>query len=68
MGDKGGKKNKEKSQKQSSDKHKQKAEHKLERQQKDKAMLELPAEKTAKKNKMLKAVGENMKAVEKSNK
>jgi hypothetical protein len=68
MGDKGGKKNKEKSQKQSSDKHKQKEDHKLERQQKDKHMLELPADKTAKKNKVLKAVGENMKAVEKSNK
>ena len=68
MGDKGGKKNKEKSQKQSSDKHKQKEDHKLERQQKDKPMLELPADKTAKKNKVLKAVEENMKAVEKSNK
>jgi hypothetical protein len=68
MGDKGGKKNKEKSQKQSSDKHKQKTEHKLERQQKDRTLLELPAEKTAKKNKILKAVDENMKAVEKSNK
>ena len=68
MGDKGGKKNKDKCQKQNSDKHKQKENDKLERQQKDKHMLELPAEKSAKKNTMVNALRANMKAVEKSNK
>ena len=49
MGDKGGKKNKEKSLKQSSDKHKQKEINKMEKQQKDKTILELLPNKTAKK-------------------
>lgn len=48
MGDKGGKKNKEKSQKQSSDKHQQKEDHKHDKQQKDKDIMELPADKTTK--------------------
>jgi hypothetical protein len=68
MGDKGGKKNKEKSQKQNSDKHKHEEEHKLEKQQKGKPLLELPADKAAKKNTLMKAINANMKAVEKSNK
>ncbi len=46
MGDKGGKKNKEKSQKQSSDKHKQKEINNLEKQQKGHPELELPRQKS----------------------
>lgn len=66
MGDKGGKKNREKMQKQSSDKHRQKAHDKLERQQRGDNLQELPAEKTAKKNALTAAVKANMKAVEKA--
>jgi hypothetical protein len=43
MGDKGGKKDKRKSQKQSSDKQDQKQKTKFEKQQKDKPTLVLPA-------------------------
>lgn len=68
MGDKGGKKNKEKSQKQCSDMHKQKENIKFEKQHKGQPEPELPSEKAAKKNKMVKALDANMKAVEKSNK
>jgi hypothetical protein len=42
MGDKGGKKNKEKSEKQSNAKHDQKEKFKLEKQQKDTPLLILP--------------------------
>jgi hypothetical protein len=66
-GDKGGKKNKEKNQKQSSEKHKHKEENKLEKQQKGK-LVELPTDKSAKKNTLVKAINGNLKAVEKSNK
>jgi len=67
MGDKGGKKNKDKTQKQSSEKHKHKEENKLEKQQKGK-LVELPTDKAAKKNSLIKAINANLKAVEKSNK
>lgn len=68
MGDKGGKKNKDKSQKQSSDKHMQKEKDKLEKQQKGQPIMEILSEKASKKNKTIKAINENMKVVEKSNK
>ena len=54
--------------KQSCDKHQWKWSNNLEEQQKDTAILKLPTEKTAKKNKLVKAINENMKTVEKSNK
>jgi len=50
MGDKGGKKNKEKSQKQSSAKHKQKENNKLKKQQKGLPLQELLSDKTVKRN------------------
>ena len=68
MGVKGSKKNKEKSQKQSSDQYNQKESSQLEKQRKDASMLELPADKASKKSKLVKAINENMKTVEKSNK
>jgi len=46
MGDKGGKKNKAKSQKQSDDKDRQKAKDKLEKQQKGPPVLVLPHQKS----------------------
>jgi hypothetical protein len=46
MGDKGGKKNKEKSQKQSNDKNRQKAKDKLDKQQKGPPVLVLPHKKS----------------------
>ena len=46
MGDKGGKKDKQKSRKQSIDKQQQKAKHKLEKQQKGQPELVLPKKKS----------------------
>lgn len=68
MGDKGGRKDKEKSQKQCSEMHKQKENFKFEKQHQGQLVPELPSEKTANKNKMVKALDANMKAVEKANK
>ena len=68
MGDKGGKKDKEKSQKQHSDMHNQKESIKFEKQHPGQPVPELHSEKTVSKDKMAKSLNANMKAVEKSNK
>ena len=53
--------------KQSCDKHQWKWRNDLEEQQKYPAIQKIPTEKSAKKNKLVKAINENMKTVEKSN-
>lgn len=68
MGDKGGKKNKNKSQKQISEKLRHEDDNSIELHEKYLNTQELPSEKTAKKTKVVKALNENMKAVEKSDK
>ena len=68
MGDKGGKKDKEKNQKQHSDMHNQKESIKFEKQHQGQPAPELQTEKTVSKDKMAKSLNANMKAVEKTNK
>lgn len=68
MGDKGGKKDKEKSQKQHSNMHNQKENIKFEKQHKGQPVPELQSEKTVSKDNMVKSLKTNMKSVEKSNK
>jgi hypothetical protein len=68
MGDKGGKKNKEKSQIQHSDMHNQKESIKFKKQHQGQPVPELQSEKAVSKDKMAKSLNANMKAVEKSNK
>jgi hypothetical protein len=68
MGDKGGKKNREKSQKQISEKLRQKDADKLVKQQGGQSAQEIASDKTAKKKKVVIALNANMKAVEKSEK
>jgi|GEM_PF-392337 hypothetical protein len=65
MGDQGGKKDKDKSQKQSSDMHKQKENIMFEKQHKGQPVPGLPSEITVSKNDMIKALKANMKAVKK---
>jgi hypothetical protein len=63
MGDKGGKKNREKSQKQISEKLRRKDTDKLKKQQRGQSGEEIVSDKTAKKKKVMAALNANMKAV-----
>ncbi len=66
MGDKGGKKNREKSKRQISEKLRQKGADKLKKQQAGQSVQEITSDKSAKKEKLVAALNANMKAVEKS--
>jgi hypothetical protein len=68
MGDKGGKKNREKSQKQISKKLRQKDTDKLKKQQKGQSTEEIALDNPAKKKKVATALSANMKAVGKLDK
>lgn len=68
MGDQGGKKDKDKSQRQSSDMHQQKENIKFEKQHKGQPVPERPSKKTVSTKDMNKSLNANMKAVEESNK
>jgi hypothetical protein len=68
MGDKGGKKNRAKSQKQISEKLRRKDADKLVKQQGGQSAQGIASDNTTKKKKILTALNANMKAVEKSDK